>query len=254
MLPTSPTTRQEVVPSYLYFQYANDEDLQALVNAYNIEAQGVIDWFNGLNLPYYPSISGTFEVDGVTRNFLDWVAEGIYGYVRPNLSSVINYPLVGATASYRTAELPTATCNRESIQNYIGCPDDIYKRCLTWNFYKGDGFVFSVEWLKRRIYRFFYGINGTDIAGGFTPNVSVQFQDWINTTFVQDIGPTATYMTAEHPTSFFKQTSHSVPVSFRQTIIIRTYNVDQTIVDYFTSAMENGYLYIPLEFQVSINP
>lgn len=254
MLPTTPVTKQDVVPSYLYFQYVNDEDLQALVNAYNIEAQGVIDWFNALDIPYYPAISGTFELNGETYNYLDWIVEGIYGYVRPNLSNIVVFPLVGATASYPTAELPTATAYRKTIQNFIGCPDDIYKRCLTWNFYKGDGFVFSIEWLKRRIYRFFYGVNGTDVSMGYTPNVSVQFQNWVSDTFVEQIGPTASYMTAQYPTSFYKQVSHAVPISYRQTIIIRTNNVDQTIVEYFTSAIENGYLYIPLEFQISINP
>ena len=40
--------------------------------------------------------------------------------------------------------------------------DDVFKRILTWHFYKGDGKNFSVRWLKRRIWRFLQGANGTD--------------------------------------------------------------------------------------------
>ena len=34
---------------------------------------------------------------------------------------------------------------------------------ITWNIYKGDGFQYTTMWLKRRVARFLYGVNGTDI-------------------------------------------------------------------------------------------
>jgi hypothetical protein len=53
--------------------------------------------------------------------------------------------------------------------------DDIYQRCITWNFYKGDGFQFNINWLKRRIIRFLTGANGVAPAIDNTYNVSVTF-------------------------------------------------------------------------------
>ena len=58
--------------------------------------------------------------------------------------------------------------------------DDIYQRCITWNFYKGDGFQFNINWLKRRIIRFLTGANGVAPAIDNTYNVSVTFQSGNN--------------------------------------------------------------------------
>ena len=52
--------------------------------------------------------------------------------------------------------------------------DDIFKRIITWHFFKGDGKYFTVAWLKRRIYRFLYGEDGTDAVGA-TDQISVTF-------------------------------------------------------------------------------
>ena len=53
--------------------------------------------------------------------------------------------------------------------------DDIYRRVITWNFYKGDGFVFSMQWFKRRVFRFLNGPNGIspDIDNTYSVSVSV---------------------------------------------------------------------------------
>src|SRR5262245_51754337 len=51
--------------------------------------------------------------------------------------------------------------------------DDVYRRLLTWHFYKGDGKYASVEWLKRRIWRFCYGKNGTSPEDVVDPMVPV---------------------------------------------------------------------------------
>ena len=53
--------------------------------------------------------------------------------------------------------------------------DDIFKRIITWNFYKGDGKVFNIRWLKRRIMRFLYGTNGSAPNIDQTYQVSVTF-------------------------------------------------------------------------------
>lgn len=62
---------------------------------------------------------------GLSGDLLTWVARGLYGARRPSSIS-----------------------------------DDLFQRVLTWNFYKGDGTVFSVQNLRRRIIRFLLGTNG----------------------------------------------------------------------------------------------
>ena len=78
--PTGPTVLTGVIPAYLYLQYNNDDALQAFFASYNALAQYFVTWFATVNLGVYtsPAISGTL---------LDWVAEGLYGFVRPALSS-----------------------------------------------------------------------------------------------------------------------------------------------------------------------
>ena len=51
----------------------------------------------------------------------------------------------------------------------------MYKRILTWFFYKGDGQAFTIKWLKRRVMRFLLGVNGTDPGINQTYQVSVTF-------------------------------------------------------------------------------
>jgi hypothetical protein len=53
--------------------------------------------------------------------------------------------------------------------------DDVFRRCITWNFYKGDGNTFNIRWLKRRIQRFLNGVNGTAPNIDNTYGISVSF-------------------------------------------------------------------------------
>jgi hypothetical protein len=159
----------KTIPSYLYQEYNDDEALQAFVDAYNTSAQGYVDWFSAIELPVYtsPTIAG---------DLLDWVAEGLYGMPRPSLSS--------AGQSQTIGPLGTGTLNELALDelDVLGgaspspaVTDDVFKRILTWHFYKGDGKDFSVGWLKRRIWRFLRGENGVGFDVDQTYNVSVTF-------------------------------------------------------------------------------
>jgi hypothetical protein len=158
---------QNVIPSYLYVQYNDDEDLQAFVATYNDFTQGYLNWFNTLNLPIYTygSISGAL---------LDWVGAGLYGLPRPGLPTS-GTPALGPFNTYPLNGLAFNTQIPEVNQTYYATTDDTYKRILTWLFYKGDGRVFNVRWLKRRVARFLAGINGAapDVAN--TYDISVEF-------------------------------------------------------------------------------
>lgn len=165
--PSGPSGLLEVIPSYLYQEYQDDDSLQAFVLAFNARVQEDVDWFNTIELPVYtsPTINGTL---------LDWVAQGLYGMSRPSLSSgrgayvgpLNTYALNGI--AYNQVELVGPT-------DITVTTDDVFKRILTWHLYKGDGKLFNVRWLKRRIERFLFGADGTDPPVITTYPVSVMF-------------------------------------------------------------------------------
>lgn len=145
---------QQNIPSYLYAEYSDDEDLQAFVDAFNSLAQGYLDWFNQSPLGLYtsPFINGPL---------LDWIGQGVYGISRPVLATTSTTRRAGYNANtYDT--IPYNGQFYASTQTASIATDDIYKRVMTWHLYRGDGQQFSMQWLKNRISRFVNGANGSD--------------------------------------------------------------------------------------------
>lgn len=166
-LPTSPTSVQRTIPSYLYWQYADDSDLQAFIRAYNEMTQQYVDSFNAINLAIYTD-------DFISGDLLDWLAQGIYGQSRPVLTSgVTKYVGLYNTQPYNQGAYNALTLVGQGP--YYATTDDIFKRILTWNLYRGDGQTFSVKWLKRRVMRFLNGTNGTAPNVDQTNKISVTF-------------------------------------------------------------------------------
>lgn len=163
--PAGPPGLTKIIPSYLYQEYEDDDNLQALVQAQNAVAQSYLDWFNQTNLPIYTQLSGAL---------LDWVAEGLYGMKRPNLTTSTNSS-IGPFNTYQYDTLAMATELGSGKTVILNVTDDLFKRFITWNFYKGDGFTFNVPWLKRRVMRFLGGVNGVDYGVSETYQVSVAF-------------------------------------------------------------------------------
>jgi hypothetical protein len=157
---------QKVIPAYLYAQYSDDETLQAFIDSFNDLAQGYLDWFNQTPLSVYtsPNINGLL---------LDWIGQGIYGIARPVISS-ITAKVAGAynTAPYNTGPYGTRQVKQSGSVTIVN--DDIYKRTLTWHLYLGDGRQMSVQWLRRRVARFIYGANGSDIPADDFHHISIQ--------------------------------------------------------------------------------
>ncbi len=164
--PAAPTFVQSIIPAYLYQQYADDDDVGAFVTAYNNMAQTYLDWMRNINLPVYTGR----QINGA---LLDWVASGLYGISRPTLSFTQTTGQ-GAFDTYPLGFLPFDGAGANNATTLYTVTDDIFKRIITWSFYKGDGNVFSVRWLKRRVARFLAGVNGTDY-GGPTYQISVAF-------------------------------------------------------------------------------
>jgi hypothetical protein len=146
-----------ILPSYLYQQYQKldtTQYLQAFFDAYNITAQQYLDQTNNLNLPIYTKMNAPL---------LDWVANSLYGMQRPSLSNTSTFSPLGA---YDTVPYDSLPYNKNVLNNptsFYTITDDYFQRMITWNFYKEDGFQYTTSWLKRRIARFLYGVNGTDI-------------------------------------------------------------------------------------------
>ena len=155
--------RTTTIPSYLFGQYADDDDLQAFKDAYNGLTQGFIDALVGLNLPVYT---------GLTGGLLDWVGTGLYNIPRPYVP-LPNQQVVGTFDTYALDTLEFAAQRVVGTVQFLLLDDDYYKRVLTWHKYLGDGRQFCVPWLKRRISRFLWGLNGADITGPSDPAVSI---------------------------------------------------------------------------------
>lgn len=157
---------EKIIPSYPFVQYRDDPDIVAFFDAYNEMAQEYLDELNSLSLPYWPSAS-------LSGKLLDWVVEGIYGENRPLLQVSQEAISKGAYNTIDYNRIPYA-----GMKNYIPgsttyVVDDYFKRILTWNFYKGDGVQFTIDWLKRRIARFLRGPNGIDPPVTDTFDISV---------------------------------------------------------------------------------
>lgn len=163
--PAGPTALTKTIPSYLYQQYQDDDNLQAFVAAYNTMAQQYVAWFTSINLPVYTGAQ-------ISGDLLDWVAEGLYGIVRPTISSGVEQTI----GPFNTYTLDTVAFNDEvnvGPQGTIAVTDDLFKRIITWHYFKGDGKVISVLWLKRRVSRLLDGVNGTNPPIDNTYNIGI---------------------------------------------------------------------------------
>lgn len=149
--------QQNTVLSYLYQQYQNDLDLKAFVDAYNNLTQQYVTYLNTVNLPIYTGLSGAL---------LDWVAQGLYGVKRPVIGTA-------SGAVYDVAIYDVGVYGSGGT-TFALVSDDIFKRILTWKLYRGDGFVMSISWLKKRLKRFLIGTNGAALQIDSTPEISVK--------------------------------------------------------------------------------
>jgi len=239
--PSGPTTLTQTINAYLYQQYNDDDDLAAFVDAYNEFTQQYVDWFVNICLPVYTGAQ-------ITGALLDWIAAGLYGMERPVLPSGIGH----FHGPYNTYDYDTHDYNgihRHGPANVYATNDDVFKRVLTWHLWKGDGKIFNIRWLKRRIMRFLTGDNGTAGETGQTYPVSVTFGagnivgiNFLSTRRIATGG--AIYGAGRYNTFYYNELDTrtiTMPVS--------------PLVPIFKAAMEAGVLEVPFQFEfvVSIN-
>ncbi len=152
-------------PAYLYNEFSDDADLQGIIQVTNQFAQGYLSWFNSTPLAVWtlPTISGPL---------LDWTGTNIYNVARP----VISTSFESTSGDYGTKKYGSLAYGIFQIKKSGTATianDDIYKRAITWSMFKGDGYTIGITWLKKRIARFLYGVDGSDIDLGLIDNISI---------------------------------------------------------------------------------
>ena len=227
----------DIVPSYVYTQYNDDPYVTAFFTAFNEMAQGYLDWFLDTNLAIWTSSS----IEGSLLNF---VGTNLYGTSRPVISSVGATQVFGPMGSDPMGSMAMGSYVQTQSGTAHAASDDLYKRTLTWIHYKGDGYQATIEWLRRRIARFLYGANGSDIDIGLITNVN------IGNTGTVKIGGFNTFAWntfAWNTTEIQTFTSGGVLY-----IKIPNLTVSQSFVDLFNS----GYLPVPIQIKyiLTIDP
>jgi hypothetical protein len=238
--PSTYTTMTAVLGSYLYQQYNDDDDLQAFVSSYNAMAQEYITWFATVMLPVYtnPNVNGPL---------LDWVATGLYGQRRPVLTMGFTKD-EGPLNTIQLNTLPLNTLRQAEPAAFYLVDDDLFRRVLTWHLWKGDGKLFNVRWLKRRIKRFLYGVDGgagnTDetyeisVTFGPTPfDVNINLQSLVRRVTggaLLNLQPLNTFMLNEIATE--TTTVHISPLA-----------------PVFKAAVESGVLELPFQYTYHVN-
>jgi hypothetical protein len=237
--PAGPVTLQNTVRSYLYAQYSDDDDLQAFVNAYNTLTQQYALWMSNINLAVYTS-------DNIQNSLLDWVAEGLYGMKRGALSTG-HSKTVGPLNTYAFNTLVLNKLLTIPPSDYQMMSDDIFKRVLTWHLYKGDGKVFDIRWLKRRIMRFLTGEDGTAGETDETYPVSVSFG--VGNQVTISLGGNRRRMTRGAMFGTFLM--NSVPLNdFESTATVLPMPPNAPI---FKAAVDCGVLELPFQFAFEVN-
>ncbi|WP_237929987.1 hypothetical protein [Buttiauxella sp. S19-1] len=171
----------KVIPAYPFVQYSDDPNVVAFFTAYNQLAQTYLSGFNNLSLPYWPNAN-------INGYIFDWIAAGIYGVKRPYVKITDASVAKGAynTVEYNTIPYARLKVYQPGSTQYL--PDEYFKRIMTWNFYKGDGFQFSTPWLKRRLARFIHGPAGIDPVLQNTFDISVTSSGGVFDIKVPDYG------------------------------------------------------------------
>ena len=180
--PTGPVTVLETIPAYPYVNFQGDDEVGAFFTAYNLYAQGYVNWFNSLNLPIYTQAP-------VSGNLLNWVGQSIYGMIRPGIQSGQAVPRQGPVNTVVVNTLWVNGWQAGTSESFQLASDDYYRRALTWQFYKGDGKIFNPRWLKRRINRFLNGIDGKDVTNDTTFDISVQYTGYKQWTITLPTSP-----------------------------------------------------------------
>ncbi|MDQ2230672.1 hypothetical protein RBI69_12605 [Citrobacter portucalensis] len=228
---------EDIIRSYLYTQYNDDDNIRAFVTAYNTMAKNIYDWMKNANLPIFV---GGYNAGDQLR----WIARGIYGVKPPVLSSGRQLVL-GAfnTFTFNTVPFNTRKVINQSEQVVVS--DDLFKRIMTWNFYKGDGFYFTIPWLKRRIMRFLTGVNGVDVVNDQHWSISVLFSGG-----GASVSIIKGFRKLTDSSVYNAQTFNSRAYNQKTSVLIKSNEYEYASL--FKQAFDSGLLHMPFYQPVSV--
>lgn len=228
---------EEIIKSYLYTQYNDDDDIQAFVSAYNAMAKNIYSWMVKANLPI-------FVGDYNAGDQLKWIARGIYGVKPPVLVSG-KQTIYGPYNAMMFNQLPFNGRRVVDQSEQVVVSDDLFKRIMTWNFYKGDGFHFTIPWLKRRIMRFLTGADGVDVINDQRWSVSVLFSG-----AGASISIVKGYRKLTDSSLYNSFTFNSRVFNQKTSVLIKSTNYEYASL--FKQAFDSGLLHMPFYQPVSV--
>ncbi|EIH1035316.1 hypothetical protein LGG58_001053 [Escherichia coli] len=228
---------EDIIRSYLYTQYNDDDNIRAFVTAYNTMAKNIYDWMRSANLPIFV---GGYNAGDQLR----WIARGIYGVKPPVLTSGRQL-VIGAfnTCTFNTVPFNTRRVINKSEQVVVS--DDLFKRIMTWNFYKGDGFYFTIPWLKRRIMRFLTGVNGVDVVNDQHWSISVLFSGG-----GASVSIIKGFRKLTDSSVYNAQTFNSRAYNQKTSVLIKSNEYEYASL--FKQAFDSGLLHMPFYQPVSV--
>ncbi|HAU3138639.1 TPA: hypothetical protein JDD40_004851 [Salmonella enterica subsp. diarizonae] len=228
---------EDIIRSYLYTQYNDDDNIRAFVTAYNTMAKNIYDWMRSANLPLFV---GGYNAGDQLR----WIARGIYG-VKPPVLASDRQLVIGEfnTFTFNTVPFNTRKVINQSEQVVVS--DDLFKRIMTWNFYKGDGFYFTTPWLKRRIMRFLTGVNGVDVVNDQHWSISVLFSgSGASVSIIKG------FRKLTDSSVYNAQTFNSRAYNQKTSVLIKSNEYEYASL--FKQAFDSGLLHMPFYQQVSV--
>ena len=228
---------EDIIRSYLYTQYNDDDNIRAFVTAYNTMAKNIYDWMKNANLPIFV---GGYNAGDQLR----WIARGIYGVKPPVLSSGRQLVL-GAFNTFTFNTVPSNTRKVINQSEQVVVSDDLFKRIMTWNFYKGDGFYFTIPWLKRRIMRFLTGVNGVDVVNDQHWSISVLFSgEGASVSIIKG------FRKLTDSSVYNTQTFNSRAYNQKTSVLIKSNEYEYASL--FKQAFDSGLLHMPFYQPVSV--
>lgn len=228
---------EDIIKSYLYTQYNDDDDLQAFVSAYNSMAQEIYSWMVNANLPIFVGVYNSGDQ-------LKWLARGIYGVKPPVLVSG-KQTIYGSYNAVMFNQLPFNGRQVVDQSEQVVVSGDLFKRIMTWNFYKGDGFHFTIPWLKRRIMRFLTGADGVDVINDQRWSVSVLFSG-----SGASISIVKGYRKLTDSSLYNSFTFNSRVFNQKTSVLIKSTNYEYASL--FKQAFDSGLLHMPFYQPVSV--
>lgn len=227
----------DIIKSYPYTQYNDDENIAAFFSAYNKIAEDIYEWMKNANLPVF---SGGYNAG----DQLKWIARGVYG-VKPPILVSGKQQVYGPFNSTSFNQLSFNARDVVNKSEQVVASDDIFKRVMTWNFYKGDGFDFTIPWLKRRIMRFIVGDDGVDITNDEHWSISVLFSsDGASISIVKG------YRKLTESSVFNAQVFNSRAFNQKTSVLIKSNEYE--FASLFKQAFDSGLLHMPFYQPVSV--